>query len=66
MQYLSDRSVAERYEISRATVWRWVSEGRLPQPVKLSGGSTRWLLSSLERFEADKGSSSTTPTSQAR
>lgn len=28
--------------IGASTVWRWVSEGRFPKPVKLSGGVTAW------------------------
>jgi predicted DNA-binding transcriptional regulator AlpA len=28
--------------VSRATVWRWVAEGRFPQPVRLSERVTAW------------------------
>ena len=52
MQYLSDRTVADRYNTSRNTIWRWVREGRFPQPVKLSTGTTRWKLSDLQSWEA--------------
>jgi len=51
MKFLSDKSVAERYGISRQSVWRWVKEGRLPAPLKLAPGSTRWKLDDLLQFE---------------
>lgn len=39
--YLSDKTLATKFEVSRATIWRWVKEGKLPHPVKING-STRW------------------------
>lgn len=51
--YLSDQQVAKRYGVSRPTVWRWSSEGRLPKPIRLSPGCTRWRLEMLEEFEAN-------------
>lgn len=56
-QYLSDKSVATRYDSSRATVWRWANEGRLPKPIKLTNGTTRWKLADLERWEAEQEAS---------
>jgi predicted DNA-binding transcriptional regulator AlpA len=51
--FLSDREVAKRYDISRASVWRWLaSEPTFPAPVKLSAGTSRWKLSDLIQFEA--------------
>lgn len=55
MQYLSDKLLAERFSISRATVWRWVSENKLPKPIKLAAGTTRWRLSDIEAFENKLG-----------
>lgn len=52
MKYLSDKSVAERYDTSRNTIWRWVREAKLPKPIKLSDGTTRWKLSDLQCWEA--------------
>lgn len=52
--YLSDKRVAERYDVSRATIWRWVQIGRLPRPVKLSPGCTRWRASDIEGWEAKR------------
>ena len=54
IHFLSDKSVSKRYEISRPTVWRWTQEGKLPRPVKLTNGSTRWKLTDLEQWEAQR------------
>ena len=51
-KYLSDRQVAARFDISKATVWRWhESNPDFPQRVKLSPGTSRWKLSELIQFE---------------
>ena len=54
-QFLNDREVAERYSVSRPTVWRWVSEGHLPKPVKVGPGSTRWRIADLDAHDAKFG-----------
>jgi prophage regulatory protein len=51
MQYLSVKSVAHRYDIAVSTVWLRLKQGKLPQPIKLHGTSTRWKLDELESFE---------------
>lgn len=49
--YLSVKEIAKRYAVSRATIWRWVSDGHLPKPHKLGPATTRWHLADLEAFE---------------
>ena len=49
--FLQDKAVAERYGVSRATIWRWVTEGRISAPIRLTEGCTRWRLADLEKFE---------------
>lgn len=52
-QYLSDRQVAVRFDISKATVWRWHDNNPdFPRRIKLSPGTSRWKLSELVQFEA--------------
>ena len=41
-KWISDRTIAERYEIARSTVWAWVRAGKLPKPVKIGDNVTRW------------------------
>ena len=55
--YLTDKQVAERYQVGRATPWRWVQDRNFPNPVKLSPGCTRWQLSAIERWESEQISS---------
>lgn len=38
---LSDKEVAAIFVCGRSTVWRWASEGTIPQPLKI-GGMSRW------------------------
>ena len=47
LKYGRDIDIAERYGISRATVWRWVREGLLPKPIKIAG-TTRFNLAACD------------------
>ena len=50
--YLSVRHVAERFDVSVNTVWRWAAlNPQFPKPVKLGPGCSRWKLSDLVEFE---------------
>lgn len=31
------RDICSQYGVTAMTVWRWVRDGRLPQPVKING-----------------------------
>ena len=48
--YSSDKTLARYFDTSRSTIWLWAREGRLPQPVKLSTGSTRWANKDINEF----------------
>jgi prophage regulatory protein len=50
--YVSDKTLAARYDVSRSTIWRWSHIGQLPKPVKIFG-STRWAISEIERSEKE-------------
>ena len=43
---LSDHDASDLLGLSRATLWRRVSDGTLPQPVRI-GGATRWRRDEL-------------------
>ena len=53
-QYISDNQLAERYYVSRATIWRWSQKGILPRPVQLSPGCTRWRLDEIEKHDTER------------
>lgn len=51
--YLSDIDLANRYSVTRQTVWRWHRErSEFPRAISLSPGCTRWKLSQIEAWEA--------------
>jgi predicted DNA-binding transcriptional regulator AlpA len=50
-RYVSDRQLAERYSVHRATIWRWSQKGLLPKPVSLSEQCTRWVLGEIEELD---------------
>lgn len=49
MKYLSDADLAERYGLkAKSTIWRWAKAGRIPAPVILSPGCTRWVAAEID------------------
>ena len=46
--YYRDKDIAHAFKVSRNTVWRWVKEGRLSEPVRISPGCTRWPQSAID------------------
>lgn len=42
MNCLRVSDVAEKLQVSVATVWSWSKEGKFPKPIKLGAGVTRW------------------------
>lgn len=51
-QFLTVREVARRYAVSAPTVWRWLHEGLIPEPVRFTPSCSRWSLQTLQQFEA--------------
>lgn len=50
--YLSVRHVADRFDVSPNSIWRWTANNpEFPKPIKLGPGCTRWRLSDLLAFE---------------
>ncbi|NNE79999.1 MAG: AlpA family phage regulatory protein [Silicimonas sp.] len=53
--YLSDTDLADRFGVSRNTIWRWHRELLgFPRAVRLSQGCTRWRLSEIAEWEASR------------
>ncbi|WP_284047786.1 helix-turn-helix transcriptional regulator [Halomonas gemina] len=52
--YLKVSRVAAREDVSIPTIWRWVRIGHFPQPVELGHNTTRWRLSDIEAWEAER------------
>ncbi len=52
--YVSAAQLAERYNVNKATIWRWVKRDILPQPIRLSEQCTRFPLDEIERREEER------------
>ena len=54
---ITDAEMAEIIGCGRSTIWKWVSDGIIPKPLKI-GGMSRWKLSEaydvIKRAEADR------------
>lgn len=49
--YLSVEQVANRFGVSKDSIWRWKRNGDFPAPFKLGGTTTRWRLADIEEWE---------------
>ena len=49
--FISVKQLSARYNVSVASVWRWIQKSDFPSPVKLSPGCTRWRSSDLKKWE---------------
>ena len=49
--FLDIHGVARRYNVKPATIWAWMDQGTFPQPIRLTGGCSRWPLDDLKAFE---------------
>jgi len=58
LKLLSDKDICELFSISRASVWRMTSDGRLPKPIKL-GRTTRWRADDVEQALASAAKGAT-------
>ncbi len=45
---VSVKEVAKALGIGVSTVWLWVQQGRLPEPIKLGDRCTRWKMSAIQ------------------
>lgn len=57
-RFLRDLDVARRYNVSRATIWRWVRIGVFPGPRRIGPATTRWDVADIERHEAETSANS--------
>ena len=53
-EFLDVHGVANRYGITAATVWSWINQGKIPQPLRLTAGTSRWAVRDLEQWEEEK------------
>lgn len=52
VNYISDRQLAERFGVDRATIWRWArTDKSFPHPIKLSAQTARWRSDEVDAWE---------------
>jgi prophage regulatory protein len=51
IHFLSVNTLATRFDVTKATIWRWSSHGDFPSPIKIYG-STRWTRDSILEWES--------------
>ncbi|UWQ54994.1 helix-turn-helix transcriptional regulator [Leisingera caerulea] len=49
--YLSDKQLAERFNVSRQTIWRWARTETFPPTYRFSAGCVRWRTADIESWE---------------
>ncbi len=49
--YCTDTQLAERWSVSRNTIWRWTRAGRIPAPIRLGDNCTRWVMADIHAYE---------------
>ena len=49
--FLRVAQVAKKIGIGKSTVWLWVKEGKLPEPIKLSPRVTVWRESDIDEWQ---------------
>lgn len=53
--FMRESELRQRVPISHSTLWRWIRDGRFPQPIKLSDRITVWRQSDVDAWEAKQG-----------
>jgi prophage regulatory protein len=51
--YSSDQSLAAYFNASRSTIWHWSRIGKLPKPIKLSEGMSRWSNEEIKEWSKE-------------
>jgi predicted DNA-binding transcriptional regulator AlpA len=49
LKLIKAKDVMDMLSISRTTLWRWVNNGAIPEPVRIAG-SSRWHLSGIKKM----------------
>jgi len=50
-RWVTDKYLAEYFQVSRITIWAWAKNGRLPRPKKLGPNTTRWDFNKIVQAE---------------
>ena len=42
--------LARRLSVSRASIWRWIADSRLPEPIRLTSQCLRWRADAITEW----------------
>jgi prophage regulatory protein len=48
--YQSRKQIEKLFQVSPATIYRWIKEGKFPKPVHLGANMVRWKASEIEAW----------------
>lgn len=48
MKYLREKAVTAKLDIHKSTFRRWIQRGWMPQPTKLTAGTSVWVESDID------------------
>lgn len=55
-QLLTLKEVCEQLRVSRSTVYRWISEGTFPAPLRIGDRAVRWQSDQIANWRKISGS----------
>ncbi|EEW8431922.1 helix-turn-helix domain-containing protein [Escherichia coli] len=58
--YMRPAQVINHFQISESTLWNWVKKGKFPSPDKLGDGVSRFDVSAIRQWLADRKSTTST------
>jgi excisionase family DNA binding protein len=47
---LTSKELARLLKVSKRTIWRWLAEKRLPEPIRYSRSCIRWQSSTIQAY----------------
>ena len=52
MHMMTDRQLADRFQVSRVSIWRWSkTNAQFPKPIVISPGCVRWRVTDIVAYE---------------
>jgi prophage regulatory protein len=54
--YQSRKQIEKLFQVSPATIYRWIKEGKFPKPVHLGANMVRWKASDIEAWSLGRES----------
>ena len=54
---ISCRDLQARVALGRSTIYRLISKGQFPRPVKIGGKAVRWVVSEIDAWVTEQAAS---------